>query len=859
MRLDAIFVRFYKSFNVNHEREYLAESGKSTKTGKTKKTVKKQPWEIIKTEDEDLWFPFIKVPIDPQVTAIVGANESGKSHLLTAIESAITGKYIDSNHKEHKLSSRDFCRYSDRFLITANKSRIPEFVTEWSNITADECEKLKQYSELPPSKEFDRFFLLRRNVGNLTIYLSDSEDAYEVKPESIEEFQKILPTTRRLKNNIALPSSLPIQKIVEIILGQPKGSIYEYLSSKQRRKIRSLLDDFIENSSALRSLPRTVISSSNEDKVASSLIDSILRELEDPDRDLGDEKKDLQNESIQLAYDMICTIAGISHDVVIELADAMAEDDIGYTQALTDQINHQLAANLNFPKYWMQDNKFQIVVSVKDHNLEFSIVDRTGTKYSFEERSSGLKYFLSYFIQHRTYQASVNSSSILLMDEPDTYLSSQAQQDLLKIFEEVANPEDGKSGSQVVYVTHSPFLIDKNHSERIRVLKKGTGHEGTQVVKSTAQNRYEPLRSSIGAFVAETVYIGQCNLIVEGQVDQILLAGAATHLLREKVSEEIETLNLNEVTIVPAGGTGNIPYMTYLARGRGTEQAAVVVLLDSDGAAHQAKVELTQKQYGLQKKTLVKSRYVIQVGDLLAQGVNFPENLKEPQIEDLIPLRICFLAAQKYAEVICGMSKRVLKDIKEEMIEEAINSGVTMFKAVNSCIEAASKDKPQFDKLPFARSVLEIVNELRKEKSSSSKELEPKDLEALDKFNNNFKVLFRELNDRMCEADIERTREKASERVKIEEETFFNNYPNGARKESALKFLQKLHFLLASDSSSESESIRRRIEAIRKDYELNINLIERISDYENFKKEIKGLCYEKTGEEDIGEVKYVSI
>jgi predicted ATP-binding protein involved in virulence len=69
------------------------------------------------------------------------------------------------------------------------------------------------------------------------------------------------------------------------------------------------------------------------------------------------------------------------------------------------------------------------------------------------------------------------------MDEPDAHLSSEGQQDLLKIFDAFARPVDGRKPVQVVYVTHSPFLIDKNYAERIRVLEKGVSEEGTRVVR----------------------------------------------------------------------------------------------------------------------------------------------------------------------------------------------------------------------------------------------------------------------------------------------------------------------------------------------------------------------------------------
>ena len=166
-------------------------------------------------------------------------------------------------------------------------------------------------------------------------------------------------------------------------------------------------------------------------------------------------------------------------------------------------------------------------------DLVFTIRDRTGTEYSFNERSGGLKFFLSYFVQYLAHEPPASGAQeILLMDKPDAYLSSQGQQDLLRIFDGFVDPADDRRPCQVVYVTHSPFLINKNHSERIRVLEKGDGDEGTHVIRDVGRNHYEPLRSAPGAFVGETTFIGNCNLMLEGLSDQILFAGESSRLRR---------------------------------------------------------------------------------------------------------------------------------------------------------------------------------------------------------------------------------------------------------------------------------------------------------------------------------------
>jgi predicted ATP-dependent endonuclease of OLD family len=76
--------------------------------------VKPKPWEKI----DNAFYPYIEVPLDPTITTIVGANESGKSHLLSAIEKAISGNNIERS---------DFCRYSNFFTVKQNELKYPDF------------------------------------------------------------------------------------------------------------------------------------------------------------------------------------------------------------------------------------------------------------------------------------------------------------------------------------------------------------------------------------------------------------------------------------------------------------------------------------------------------------------------------------------------------------------------------------------------------------------------------------------------------------------------------------------------------------------------------------------------------------
>ncbi len=75
MFLKHVFIRFYKSFNFDYLRKFDVN------------VSRREPWEAV----DDLWYPFVRIPIDEKITTIVGANESGKSHSLTAIEKGVRG------------------------------------------------------------------------------------------------------------------------------------------------------------------------------------------------------------------------------------------------------------------------------------------------------------------------------------------------------------------------------------------------------------------------------------------------------------------------------------------------------------------------------------------------------------------------------------------------------------------------------------------------------------------------------------------------------------------------------------------------------------------------------------------------
>ena len=80
------------------------------------------------------------------------------------------------------------------------------------------------------------------------------------------------------------------------------------------------------------------------------------------------------------------------------------ESEDPYAESLTAKINERMDMALNLSNAWAQDRDFRLSVSPRDKELVFTISDRTGTRYAFNERSDGLRYFLSYYIQYLAHE-----------------------------------------------------------------------------------------------------------------------------------------------------------------------------------------------------------------------------------------------------------------------------------------------------------------------------------------------------------------------------------------------------------------------------------------------------------------------
>lgn len=206
-------------------------------------------------------------------------------------------------------------------------------------------------------------------------------------------------------------------------------------------------------------------------------------------------------------------------------------------RAVSNQITDQIF------KYWSQNRHLDVEIRL-DHSrpqdpapFNSGWVFRTRINNrrhradtSFDDRSRGFVWFFSFLVWFYQLRQEFGSNLVILLDEPGLTLHARAQADLLRYMNEQLRPE-----YQVLYTTHSPFMIDPENLlsartvEDVVVRDKQTGAEhllGTKVgekVLSTDPDTISPLQSALDYELTQTLFIGRHTLLTEGPSDLLYL------------------------------------------------------------------------------------------------------------------------------------------------------------------------------------------------------------------------------------------------------------------------------------------------------------------------------------------------
>jgi predicted ATP-dependent endonuclease of OLD family len=236
-----------------------------------------------------------------------------------------------------------------------------------------------------------------------------------------------------------------------------------------------------------------------------------------------------------------------------------------------ENLNGELT--LDFQDYWRQsvgkDNKIRLLFELDHYDvsnpekkgkpfIEFWIKDERERLYP-KQRSRGVRWFLSFYLELKASAKNNKREKILLIDEPGLSLHARAQEDVLKVFEDI------KSQLSIIYTTHSPHLIDIQKLYRILAIQRANeDDEKSQTIilnadklMNASADTLSPIYTLMGARITDQQYIHKFNNIIVEDASSFFLIKALFTLL------EIN----KEAWFLPAASASNVELLANLLLG----------------------------------------------------------------------------------------------------------------------------------------------------------------------------------------------------------------------------------------------------------------------------------------------------
>jgi hypothetical protein len=237
-----------------------------------------------------------------------------------------------------------------------------------------------------------------------------------------------------------------------------------------------------------------------------------------------------------------------------------------------------------FADWWEQRrHKFRYQVDGPSFRVWVSD-DLDPSEIELDQRSAGMQYFFSFYLIFLEEAKGEFSNSVLLLDEAGLQLHGTAQEKIVKFLERLS------ADNQLLYTTHSPFMIDGDHLDRVRVVYEDATDGTTKVSENVWPNDKDslfPLQAALGYSIAQALFYAKRQLVVEGITDYWLLK-AMSQRLGEKGQDSLRS----DVVIVPAGGVNHLMPLAAMLHAHEVE---IRVLLDGDEPGRRKGKEVKDK------------------------------------------------------------------------------------------------------------------------------------------------------------------------------------------------------------------------------------------------------------------------
>lgn len=484
-----------------------------------------------------------EIEVHPSITVLVGKNESGKTNLLHALDG------LNPANAPRDFPTHDYPRW-----LQKRHQRSGEF---------DKAHPVEATFELSDEDQaavrdvVGEGVLVQSTVTAFRSYNGSSFRLYLPKVDAKRALENALDglSIAASGDTAALREQLSTAAVEVTAAGEPTPA-----AAAAKLGIQALSARFGDSND-----PGQVVASILRERMPRFFYFDDLAQLPGTVRDIGLLIAALQAGDLGGLSDQDRTAARLLH--MGYAGEDLASIDYVQRKAELQAVGAELTSDVM--EYWRQNPSLRLEIDINPieesngngtHIVRRELkLDVNDTRHLFsnslDSRSSGFRWFLSFVAAFAEFEH--DSDVIVLLDEPGLGLHARAQADFLRfIGERVA------SRHQVIFTTHSPFMVDPAHFERVRVVEDRGPTEGTAVDAvggaSADPDTLFPLQAALGYDIAQNLFVGPDNLVVEGLSDFTYLTVMSDHL------RAIDRTGLDERwRLLPAGGVTNVP--TFVA------------------------------------------------------------------------------------------------------------------------------------------------------------------------------------------------------------------------------------------------------------------------------------------------------
>ncbi len=273
---------------------------------------------------------------------------------------------------------------------------------------------------------------------------------------------------------------------------------------------------------------------------------------------------------------------------------------------LTENINRVWQPNPD------RSEAHRLRVEADQQYLKVVVEDELGVEVELDQRSEGFQWLVSFFVVFFAEAADRHQNAVLLLDEPGLSLHGLKQREFRSTVSRLGE------ANQILYTTHSPFMVGPDELDLVRVVEMENRTAGTMVhttITAGDSAALLPLQEALGYDLAQSLFTQQRNLVLEGLTDYWYVEAAAALL---KAAGDLE-LN-DKISLIPANNAGKVVYYATILHANNLKVAA---LLDSDAAGEAAaKVETLVHTLG--------NKNILRTADAYEGPV------QRPEVEDLL-------------------------------------------------------------------------------------------------------------------------------------------------------------------------------------------------------------------------------